>query len=235
MLYSLDMHLEDSLLAGQFGNEVAFREGYVHIGVVIFLQSDQLVFKAGDERAGTDFQRITLAFAAAECFPVNRTGKVDNGEIAFFDHGLVIGIHHLRAAVSQFFQGFVHVFVGNLGFFLIHMDAFVFAQFRFRFQYNCNINFKILAFGKLFKGLFLILHFRIGNRHQLFRFNSLLVSPVHTDIERFFLYGRFAVMHFDNITRRFARTEAGDPYLVRNPCYSLFKAFVNFGSSNGNL
>ena len=235
MLYSLDMHFENGLFAGQFGNEIAFREGYVHIGVVVFLQTDQLVFKAGDEGAGADFQRIALTFAAAEGFAVHRAGKVDNGEVAFFDDGLVIGIYHLRAAVAQVFQRFVNVFVGNAGFFFLHMDAFVFTQFRFRFQHNLDFRFKVLAFFKAFKRFLLIQHFRIGNRHQLFRFNCFLVSPVHADIECFFLYGTLAVMHFDNITRRFARTETGDPYLVRNPCHSLFKAFVNFSSRNRNF
>ena len=40
MLYRLDMHFEDSLLARQFRYEIAFRERNVHIGVIAFFQTE---------------------------------------------------------------------------------------------------------------------------------------------------------------------------------------------------
>lgn len=81
--YVLDVYFEDSFFASQVFNKVIFRKGYFYVSGIAFRQANQLIFEAGDEGVGTNFQRIAFAFTAAERFAVNSTCKVDDSEVTF--------------------------------------------------------------------------------------------------------------------------------------------------------
>ena len=228
--YVLDVYFEDSFFASQVFNKVIFREGYFYVSGIAFGQANQLIFEAGDEGVGANFQRIAFAFAAAERFAVNGTSKVDDSEVAFFNYSAFFSNYHFSVAAHHVFNLSVNLLVGYFNFFFLYMQTFVFAQFRFRFQGYFNGQFHIFAF---FEGRFF--NFRIGYRDQFFLVQSFAVCFVSNDFKSFLFYSFFAIVHFDNSARSFAFTEARDICLVSNFLYSLFIACVYLSSRSGNF
>ncbi|MNJ68717.1 hypothetical protein D3C77_649870 [compost metagenome] len=55
---------------------------YSHVFEVTSCKTNHLLFKSWDERAATEFQRVTLCLTAFECDSINRTVEIDNYSIA---------------------------------------------------------------------------------------------------------------------------------------------------------
>ena len=215
----LHIDFEHSLLAGQFLGEVVFREGCVHIRGFTLFQANQLVFEAGDEAVAAHFQRIALAFAAFESFAVNGAGKVDDGQVAFFQSLAFRSFHHLGSPFLQVFHFLVHVSVSDFLFVLGNVQVFVLTQFRFRTQGDHQGHFHGLTFFEL--GIF---DFRIGNGNPLVFFQGFSIFTVGSDFESFFFDGIFAHVHFQHTAGSFALTEARDGNLFVDLGNGFFKS-----------
>ena len=226
----LNVYFEDSFFASQLFYEVLFGEGYFYISCIALGQANQLVFEAGDEGVGANFQGIALAFAAAEGFAANGTSKVDNSEVALFDYMAFFSCNHFSVAVAQVVHLCFNVLVGYNGFFLVNMQALVFAQFRFRFNGNLNGQLHILAFFEY--GFF---NLGVFNGNQVLYIQSFGVQLVSNHFESFLFDCFLAIVHFDDSARSFALAEARNIYAISNFLYSFFETSINISSRSGNL
>ena len=226
----LNVYFEHSFFTSQLFYEVLFGEGYFYISSIALGETNQLVFEAGDEGVGANFQRIALAFATAEGFAANSTSEVDNSEVAFFDYMTVFSCNHFSVAVTQVVHLSFNILVGYNGLFLVNMQALVFAQLGFRFNSNLNGELHILAFFEY--GFF---NLRIFYGNQVFNVQSFGVQLVSNHFECFLFDCFLTIVHFDNSTRSFALTEARDIYAISNFLYSFFETSINISSRSGNL
>ena len=226
----LNVYFEYCFLASQLFNKVFFGEGYFYISSIALGEANQLVFKAGDKGVRAYFQRIALAFAAAEGFAANGASKVDDSEVALFDYMAFFSCNHLSIAVTQVFHLSFNILVGYNGLFFVNMQALVFAQFGFGFNGNLNGQLHILAFFEY--GFF---NLGVFNRNQVLNVQSFGVQLVSNHFESFLFDSFLAIVHFDDSARSFALAEARNIYAISNFLYSFFETSINISSRSGNL
>ena len=112
------MHLADKLgvLAGQFRGVVLCGERHMHAHLVAGAAAHELIFKAGDERAAAERERLVLGSAAGELHAVGIARVIEHQLVASlggavgdgFDAGmLLLELHQARV---QLFFGNFHVF-----------------------------------------------------------------------------------------------------------------------------
>ena len=68
---------------------VLLREGYIYVYFLTDLCTDQLIFKARDEAAGTDRQRIILSLSALERNTVYKALEVELDHIALLNCSVI--------------------------------------------------------------------------------------------------------------------------------------------------
>ena len=111
------MHLADKLgvLAGQFRGVVLCGERHMDAHLVAGAAAHELIFKAGDERAAAERERLVLGSAAGELHAVGVARVVEHQFVASlggavgdgFDAGMLLELHQARV---QLFFGNFHVF-----------------------------------------------------------------------------------------------------------------------------
>ena len=147
------------VFAGEFLHEIFFRELYFDRHFIARFVADELFFKARNEAAGTDFERIGFAFAAVKRFAVDRAFEVDHRQIAVRQFR-AFGNGQFGMLFGNGFQLFVDHFIGDFLMFMFDVQFFVVAQFDFRFFDEGGFEFHVLAFFKLF-----YVDIGAGNRH----------------------------------------------------------------------
>ena len=78
----LDLHVEDRVLACEVLGTIFCWKCHLDLDIVINLLADQLVFEAGNERAGTEHKRKIVGRAALKRLVANLTNEVDGQTIA---------------------------------------------------------------------------------------------------------------------------------------------------------
>ena len=119
-----DCRYKQGFFAGQIFGMVVFRESRFYFYDFAGFLADKLVFITRNKGVGTDFQRISFAFAARKFYAVNGTDKIDNRNIAFGRNAVFFNLNRVAAALSHIVQRFFNFLVGN---------------FRYRlFDFNCG-------------------------------------------------------------------------------------------------
>ena len=110
---------------------VIFREGYVYFHFLIQFRTDQLFLKAWDKCAGTNGQRIILAFAALEGLAVHKALEIQFRHIAVLHRSVFHG-HHSCAVVSLSVDLRVYFFLCHFRRKVVDRNTFIFTKLYFR-------------------------------------------------------------------------------------------------------
>lgn len=78
----VDVAAEFRVLARQLRRVILGREGHVDRHVVAGVLADELLFKAGDERAAAEDQRLLFGRAAGKLLAVRETGVIEDQLVA---------------------------------------------------------------------------------------------------------------------------------------------------------
>ena len=184
--------------------------------------ADELFFKARNETAAADFQRIGFAFAAVERFAVDFARKVDHRDVTVFQCR-VFDRNQFGMLLGHGLQLFFDHVVGHFGMRMIDRQAFVVAEFDFRLFDECRFEGHILAF---FKGHHVDV--RLRDRDEILFAQGPIVKTVHQQFARFTEYDIFTEMRFQNFPRRFAFAESRNIYLLRQTRNRVLNSFGDF-------
>ena len=83
--YVVDFNGEDGFFTGQGFFKVVFRESNFDVFFIAGFAADELIFKARNEAAGADLERVGLTFAAFKCDAVDGAFEVDDSKVVFCD------------------------------------------------------------------------------------------------------------------------------------------------------
>ena len=219
--YITDMNGEFCFFTFQGIYEVVFRECDFHNHIIAGFMSFQLFFEARDKALGTDFQRISLSFAAFKGFAVNGSFKVDDSKVAFLQFCTIFCFFQSCILFSCCFELVQNLVIGDFRVFSLGFQTFIFTQFYFRTFYKGSSEISAIGFGEL-----TFLHIRCGYRNQLLLGKSLLQGFIDHNVLGFRFYSGLAEMHFQDFTICLALTETGNSYLVRNAGYSSLESLL---------
>ena len=183
---------------------VVLGESNLDVDFLAGLFADQLVFKSGNKRTGTQLQRIGVALAALKFYAVNRTDKVDNGGVAFLRGSVFFNLDRFAAGLRQILQSLVNFFGGNFGCQLFKFNFGKISGFDFRQFFQTYFKLQILAFAE--SG-----NFNVGHhcRTQLFVLNQLFGGASYRLVNDL-AHNRSLVLLLQHGFRSLARTETGE-------------------------
>ena len=220
--YVVDFNGEDSFFASQGFFEVIFREGDFDVFFVASFAADELIFKARDEAAGADLERIGFAFAAFECDAVDSAFEIDDSEVIFCDFRAFRSYDEFRMLFLEISQFFGYVFVGYVDFVFGNGNALVFAEFDFRFLGDRSFKYDVFAFFVSND-----VQFRFSYRNDAFLVEGVAVGFIGNSFKNFLFDSIFAQEAFQYHARCFPLAEARD---IDTACQVLASCCCLFGS-----
>ena len=121
--YVVDFNGEDGFFTSQGFFKVIFREGNFDVFFIAGFAADELIFKARNEAAGADLERIGLAFAAFECDAVDGAFEVDDSKVIFCDFRAFRSYDQFSVLFLEVSQFFGNVFVAYFCFIFGNCNA----------------------------------------------------------------------------------------------------------------
>ena len=106
----MGLHMERRVLARELRG-ILLREGDVYVALLTGANAHDLLFKAGDEHARAEQQRVLLTLAAVEGDAVHKALKVQHHLIT---HGGALGVLLMQVLLLPAGDGFVAVALGQL-------------------------------------------------------------------------------------------------------------------------
>ena len=202
------MYSEFCFLASQILNEVVSRESNLNCYIIASLVTLQLIFESRNEAAGTDFQRISLAFAAFKCYAIYSALEVDDCEVAILEFS---AFYNFQTGIvfSQLLELSHNVVIGYNWFCMLCIQVLVFTKLNFRTLNECSCKCRAVLFRERF-----ILNFRLGYRYKLFILKCLFQCAVEYDFLSFAFNSFLAQVHFQYLARCLALAETLQSDLV---------------------
>ena len=229
LLDLVDLALEGRGLAGQLLG-VALGEGDLDGLLFTGLQADELIFEAGDERAGAERQGIALGLAAVEGLAVDKAFKVQNDGVAglgFAVNGLDAGVAVLHAAelCVDFGLGDGNGLLGDL-------DALVLAEGDLGVELSGNGQHDAAVFGGLHIG-----NGGLADGLELLLDNGSFVDLGEDLVDSVFIEDLRAVHPLDELARGLALAEAGDHDILTDLGIGLVQSSLELvpGDLDGDL
>lgn len=117
---------------------IIIRELHVHVEFIAYVVAGNLLFKARDETAGTQSQRIVFALAAFKSFAVDKAFEIDFSGIAHSSR-TIFNNDHAGVAIANLFDFGIHIGIGHFYRGLRHFNTFVAFDFNFRLYRNGSL------------------------------------------------------------------------------------------------
>ena len=183
-------------------------EGNLYFGLLAELCAHKLLLKAGNERAGSDGQRVVASLSAVKCNAVHKALEIDGCNVAVLYRSVLDGKGSC-AVLSLLVDLLVDLCLGNGKVSLVNLHALVLAKLYFRLQSHLSGEDEGLALLDLGH-----IDLRGGSNLLLALLECLLICAGDQLVGCIFIEDCCAVHLLDHLAGHLALAEAGYADLV---------------------